>query len=197
MGIIGVLSTVIVIGQSTFNKTVILSNTAYDVALAIRSAETFGLGSRTTKGLLLNSGYGMHFVPLTSTFLMFADNDPVAEGCHKVPTTKELAPNATPGDCKYDPAKDALVQTYTLGNSTSVSDVCVFSASASMCSPTVRSLDIVFSRPNTTTYLSINGDDYSAAYTKAYVKLSSRGGESYVCINNTGIISVVPTADAC
>jgi len=197
MGIIAVLSTVVVVSQTNFNKTMLLSNAAYDVALAIRSAETYGLGSRTTGTIKQNSGYGVHFEPGTKSFIIFADNDSPADGCHKVPATGPSAPNATPGNCVYVAASDVLVQTLTLGNNTTIADACVLSNSGWTCAPTLTKLDMVFARPNTETYLSKNGV-YAADNTKAYVKLTSpQGGASYVCIYKTGVISVLTSSDSC
>jgi len=209
--IIGVLSVVIITSQAKFNKSVLLSSTAYDVALAIRSAETFGLGSRVTlQGTRSNTGYGVRFNLNTNAFLIFIDNeepDPLkVNPCHKIPVTGPDAPNATPGNCSYNPAPtatpaiDPTVQTFTLGNKVSVTDICAYAATHSPqweCGRTA--LDVVFSRPNTTTYLSVGGNPYDVAYTRAYIALTApQGGNSmYVCINATGIISVVSLASSC
>jgi len=196
MAIIGILSTVIIVSQSTFNKTVLLSSAAYDVALAIRSTETFGLGSRVTESdTYTNSGYGIHFVADAPTFLIFVDNDPPANGCHTLPVTGASSPAAIPGNCMYIPASspptDPTVQTYTLGNRVNITNLCIYSNSSKwQCNKS--SLNIVSSRPNTTTYLSVGGEAYNQSYTKAYLTLAStQGGEASVCIYTTGIVSLV------
>ena len=74
--IIVVITTVVVASQSSFNKTLILVNTAYDIALTLRSAETYGLGSRAFGGVV-NAGYGLNFQSGTpQSFTLFADTYP-------------------------------------------------------------------------------------------------------------------------
>ena len=42
LAIITVISGVVLSDQTSFNKTLVLANTAYDIALTVRSVETFG-----------------------------------------------------------------------------------------------------------------------------------------------------------
>src|SRR3989344_4714141 len=71
--IIGVLSLVVVVNQGSFNRTFMLANTSYDIALTLRNAQTFGMGSRSRDGSE-NAGYGIHFDKNTpKSFILFAD----------------------------------------------------------------------------------------------------------------------------
>lgn len=191
-GIIVVITTVALTSQSSFNKTLILANTAYDIALTLRSAQTYGLGSRAF-GTTVNAGYGLHFQSGTlGSFAFFADVSPSAP-CG--------TPDCKPGDYVYTSGADALVQTYTLGNSMTISNFCVFSSAFSIWScattngSTLTSLDIVFSRPNSDAFISANGS-YSTSFTKACITITSpQGGEKYVSVAAAGQITA--SASSC
>ncbi len=160
LAIIGIISVVTLNSQSSFNKALVLANTTYDIALAIRSAETFGIGSRAS-GSIANAGYGVHFARGTAnSFILFPDISPINSSC--------TTPDCKPGNYVYDAVADAPVQTYTLGNGMTISNFCVV-AGVPSCEntngETLDSLDIVFSRPNPDSFMSTNGF-YSALTTK-------------------------------
>lgn len=200
VAIIGIVSLIVLTNQSTFNKTLILQNTAYDIALTLRDAETYGLGSRAI-GITANAGYGVHFqnAPTTS-FILFADtypSTPSASNCHGVPIDGASAPDAQPGDCIYTSSQDQKINAYTLGNGITVSDFCVFNGSWSCAQNNgLTSLDIVFARPNPATFISVNGS-YSAApaVTAACLTVSaSEGGKRFVSVASSGEITANATS---
>jgi prepilin-type N-terminal cleavage/methylation domain-containing protein len=178
--IITVVSTVVITSQGTFNKTLILSNTAYDIALAMRSAQTYGLGSRAV-GTIVNAGYGLHFQSNPSnSFIFFADISPPPASCSQ--------PNCKSGDRVYTNGSDSLVQTYTLGNGMTITKLCVDST----CS--LLTLDIVFERPNPNAHMSADGN-YGASYAKACITVTSpHGGEKYVSVAKSGQIDANATS---
>lgn len=107
LAIIGIIMVIVLTGQSSFNKTIILSNTAYDIALTLRDAESYGLGSRAT-AVTANAGYGVHFQNASpGLFTFFADSFPApnASNCHGLPVGGASAPNAQYGDCRYESGK--------------------------------------------------------------------------------------------
>lgn len=175
LAIIVIITSVVLTSQSSFNKTLILSNTAYDIALTLRSVETYGLGSRAL-GTTVNAGYGLHFDGGTSgSFILFADTWPIAS-CDR--------PDCKPGDNVYTSGADSLVQTYTLGNRMTISDFCALSGGSWSCG--LSSLDIVFSRPNPDALISANGLSYSSA---CITVTSPQGGMKYVSIAASGQIN--------
>lgn len=195
LGIIGVLSIIIVTSQGTFNKTILLNFTAYDVALTIRSAETYGLGSRIQGLADKQTGYGVHFATAAAqntTVTLFADSDVAAPtGCH--PSSDINAPDATKGNCVYQASEK--VQSFTLGNGVRVSALATYSGTSG--TPNARSsLDISFVRPNTRAYITAGGIyEPTSNYTKARITLASpQGGFSYICVSHTGQIRVSSTA---
>lgn len=188
LAIIGTITTIVLSSQSSFNKTLVLANTAYDVALMLHSAESFGLGSRAL-GSMANAGYGLHFERDTpGSFLFFADTwPPVDSSCAR--------PDCKPGDHLYSTV-DSLVRTYILGNGIVVSDFCAYS-DAWYCAlgGYLNSLDIVFSRPNPDAFLYTNGSTFTA-YTQACLTVSSPdGGSRFVAIAASG--QIIANAPSC
>lgn len=201
--IIVVILGLIFVSQSSFNKTLILSNTAYDIALAVRSAETYGLGGRAISATPM--GYGVHLDKATpGSFIFFADAYPAPSTnsvCH--PTGDASALDAQPGNCNYDSGagQDSIVSTYALGNGITIQDFCAFSAGAWACAnaqgAALTTLDIVFARPNATPFISKNGA-YSALapVTSACLTVASpQGGNRFVSVSASGEITA--TAASC
>jgi hypothetical protein len=184
--------TIVLTSQSTFNKTLILKNTAYDIALTLRNAETYGLGSRAS-GAVANTGYGVHFSRISPReFILFADTSPStpsATNCHGLPLFGgQSAPDALPGDCIYTGGSDRKVITYTLGNGIFVSNLCVGGGACGF-----TSLDIVFSRPNPDTFVRADGNANTEYNSACIIVSSPQGGPSrYITISSSGAI----TADA-
>ena len=196
VAIILIVTSLAFVSQSSFNKTLILANTAYDIALTLRSTETYGLGSRSLAGGS-NTGDGLNFDATTpGSFTFFADVSPspsTAPGCHQ--TSDPSAPDARPGDCVYQEDQGEKVTTYTLGNGIVVSNFCAYSLGVWSCAhsgdETLSSLDIVFVRPNADPFMSVNGL-YSTAFpvTQACIALSSpQGGERFVSVAASGAIT--------
>lgn len=174
--------------QGSFNKTFTLTNTAYDIALSLRNAETYGLGSRAVGGAV-NAGYGLHFDNATTgSFLFFADTSPAA-AC--------ATPDCRPGDSVYTAGADSLVQTYTLGNSITITDFCAYNGAWTCTyahdgfSGGASSLDIIFARPNPEPLISVNGL-YSASFpvTAACITLSApQGASRHISVSSSGQIT--------
>ncbi len=190
LAIITAITAIVFTNQSSFNKTLILANTAYDVALTLRSAETYGLSSRAA-GAAANAPYGVHFLRGTpGSFMLFADTSPAAS-CGD--------PDCKPGNYAYASGADVLVQTYTLGNGMTISDFCAFSLGGWSCasSGALTSLDIVFARPNPVPFMSKDGS-YSVSFpvTKACLAVASpAGGARFVSVGASG--QIIPNASSC
>lgn len=199
MAIIAAITGIALTSQSAFNKSLIVANTAYDIALSLRNAETYGLSSRV-RGVIANSGYGLHFSRATPTeFTLFADTYPVPSSssvCH--PASDPTAPSALPGDCAYEVAQGEKVLTYSLGNGVIIDNFCAYVSGVWQCAATngntLATLDIVFSRPNPDSFISPNGIYSSASpASAACISVTSpQGGNHYVSIGASGSV----TADA-
>lgn len=199
LAIIGVIMSIVITSQSTFNKTLILKNSAYDIALTLRNAETYGLGSRAPGiGTTANTGYGVHFESSTpGAFILFADtypSSPNASNCHGMPSGGAGAPDAQPGDCIYTASQDQKVTEYTLRNNIMVSDFCVFNGNAWTCATQggPSSLDIVFARPNSDAFIRADGSPYTSACLQV---VSPQGGVRFVSIAASG--QIIANAASC
>lgn len=210
LAIIAIITAVVLTSQSAFNKTLVLANTAYDVALTLRYAETYGIGSRSF-GTTPNTGYGLHFMSGTSgSFTLFADTYPsvgLGSFCHPAPSYDPTGPSAVPGDCVYESGSggDGTVQVYTLGNGITIANFCAELGTTWTCSSPnsvcasgttggLNSLDVVFSRPNPTPFMSENGlypnPNISSEVTAACIALTSpQGGCKYISVGAAGQIS--------
>ncbi len=198
LAIMTVISGVVLTSQSSFNRTLTLANTAYDIALTLRSAETYGLGSRAI-GSATNAGYGVDFQKATpASFTLFIDTYPAPSSsspCH--PKADPSTPDALPGDCVYEAAQGEKVADYTLGNGIVISNFCAYTSSWSCTSGgSLTSLDIVFARPNADPFISANGSYAPAApVTSACITVSSPQGDSrFVSITASGAITANATS---
>lgn len=195
LAIIAVVMVVVLTSQSSFNGTLILQNAAYDIALTLRNAQTYGLGSRAV-GVTANAGYGIHFqsVPADS-FTFFADTSPApsASNCHGLPLGGSAAPDAQPGDCIYDQNQDQRVNSYTLGNGIIISDFCVYRDNGiggkKKCASThpLTFLDVVFARPNPDVFIETSLTGYTYA---CLTVASPQGTTRSVSIGTSGVITV-------
>jgi hypothetical protein len=131
-----VLAGIVLSSQSSFNKSLVLANAAYDMALTIRSAETYGLGSKAV-GTAASVGYGIHIsAAAPDSFILFADAypSPSAGSCHGLPSGGASAPDAKPGNCVFDPSQSETISTYTLGNGITIRDFCAKVGGSWTCS---------------------------------------------------------------
>ncbi len=182
LAIIGVLMTIAFTSQSTFNKTFILNNTAYDIALTIHSAESYGLGSRASGGIT-SAGYGVHFQNSPAgSFILFADTHPFAS-CS--------TPDCKSGDGVYT-SSDTLVQKYTFGNNIVINNFCARVSSVWKCASdgSITSLDIVFARPNPNAVINAyNSSTYSPATAACIAIASPQGGAKFISVASSGEIT--------
>lgn len=183
--IITIITAVVLTSQSSFNKTLILQNTAYDIALTLRSAETFGLSSRGF-GTTYNAGYGLHFSSgAKDSFILFADTVDATGGTS---CAGEL-PNCKPGDYVYTSGSDVLVRTYTLGNGITVDDFCVYSSGGGPADCSISSLDIVFERPNPDAHVTADDDANEYDGGACITVTSPQGGFKHVTVAASGQIN--------
>ncbi len=167
-----------------FNQSVLITNSAYDVALTIRGAQSYGLN---VKGVADSGGtsrfsypYGAHFSSDTAsggnkTYMLFADANlsPIA-GSYTV----------------YNSGTDVDVSKTTLRQGTIVSSICVGGDENSCVSTGVTSVDISFRRPDPDAIITINGSTATKyAFTKITI-LAANGSSKSVSVRSTGQISI-------
>jgi prepilin-type N-terminal cleavage/methylation domain-containing protein len=195
LAIISIITVIAVTGQSTFNKSLILTDTAYRVAFSARQAQSYGLASRKYGVSTSNPGYGLHFASASpGSYIFFADISnsltPFPSNC---PVGTPGTPSAKPGNCRFDNS-DGKVSTFTFDRGFTVRSFCGKRSSTLYCSSDVLSnLDVVFTRPNTSTTISglVNGNSLQS-FDCAVVTITdqSRTANRTVRISSLGEISV-------
>lgn len=204
LAIIGVISAIAFTSQAIFNRTLTLTNTAYNVALSVRQAENYGIASRIF-GSVRNAGYGVRFdIGTTTAYYFYADTySPIGDStnCHCNNATCAALPDAKPGNCVYDASYGAgaseLVSQYKFGSGISVADLCGVDSSTGVkhcaaASPAdLRTLDVVFIRPNTQVSLigSLNSG-VQVHLSSVTIYLAASGVQRCVTVNSVGQVSV-------
>ncbi len=196
LSLIAIITTIALFGQAGFNRSVLLTDTAYTVALSLREMQTSGLSSRKY-GSIQNAGYGGYFTvsPATS-YTLFADVGGTSAGTNcPVGTTGQ--PDAKPGNCRYDQGTDGTVRTYSFDSRFQIGRVCgtPMSGGASRCSTdgSLTDLNVVFVRSNTTDTVMTGWTGAWTPLSKAEIYIqSNQGGDTRgICISQVGQISVV------
>lgn len=179
LAIFGLMTALMVAKYGTFNQSVLLTNMAYDVALTIRTAQTYGLSVKSTNNNLASysSAYGVKIGNVTgscannnaygpTTFLMYADTDTTV-GCS---------------------SSDLLVSAYALKRGAEVSRVCVRSTGS--CTLGSGVLDISFKRPDPRAIICLGNNCTGNTYAEIEIKATD-GGIRKVSIRSNGQISVI------
>jgi prepilin-type N-terminal cleavage/methylation domain-containing protein len=146
LAIIVLITAVVITGQTSYNRSLLLTDTAYTVAYSVRQAQSLGLASRGISSVT-NAGYGVRFAGPTS-YIVFGDtggDDDLSLTICPVGTAG--TPDAKPGNCRYD-STDSIVQTYTLSRGFTIRNICGKTTVGGTCTP-VPALDVVFMRPET------------------------------------------------
>jgi len=191
--IIVFITAVAVTGQSAFNRSLVLTDTAYTVAFSIREAQNLGLSSRAVGGVY-DAGYGIQFSTQTPTaYVLFADTSPASPGidpadnpyCRGHEARVSTDPEAHPGDCIYNGSAE-LVRTYTLNRGFTISQFCGtrVSDNTQACSGThFQTMHISFMRPSTNTRIfGRTIDGVQTALSDATIRLRAPDGGAFRCI---------------
>jgi prepilin-type N-terminal cleavage/methylation domain-containing protein len=207
--IITTITTITLLGHSNFDRSLLISDTAYSMALSLREMQTFGLSSRaygTGGSAIYNAGYGIHLSSATPiSYVLFADSDSaagsvgVAEYC---PRGTVGTPDYKPGNCLYVPtSSDGLINTYTLTRGFTIGNFCGKDVSGTRyCSNSgstrLQALDAIFIRPNTDSI--INGQKNTAGTpwvrlttAEIYLQTGDAASTRGICVSSIGQISVV------
>jgi prepilin-type N-terminal cleavage/methylation domain-containing protein len=176
----GVMAVVAVMGQSRLDNNLLIDNMAYEIALAIREAQVYGLATRQSASDF-NVLYGIHFDENSNTFFTYSK------------------PHANPdASGKYDANISVKVDTYQLAPRMSISQICALSVNSMFCQGDVtRRVDIAFIRPNPDArfyFYDTNGDPLNPGgqtISSARITVrSDRGIERRITIGLTGQITV-------
>lgn len=198
LAIIAVITTIVITGQSNYNKTLLLTDTTYGVALSARQAQFYGLASRKY-GSVQNPGYGVHFTSATpNSYTVFADTFNTLSAPSNCPLGAAGTPEQKPGNCRFD-TTDGVVNTYTFERGFKVKQFCGKTGLTRYCSTDnapLTTLDMVFTRPNTSTTISglVNGSILTS-FSCAEVTISDQSGQATrsIRLSSLGEISINQT----
>jgi prepilin-type N-terminal cleavage/methylation domain-containing protein len=144
IAIFAIMSALLLARYGTFNQGILLDNLAYDIALTIRNAQSYGLNVRSSSRTanLFDKPYGVHFdVSDPNHFIFFVDT--AGNGVYN--------PSI---DLDNDSIPDQDLAKTTITRGSTISALCVNGCSAST---QVTSLDITFKRPDPNAIIKING----------------------------------------
>ena len=152
-----ILTGVVLFSQSKFNSSILLTNLAYDTAVTLRQAQTYGINIKefnTGSGAGKFSPYGVHFdKSALNSFILFADLDdinsdgrPEGNGVYDGATSTCQAKSVDPS------VKDGCVNRYNIKQGNYIVDLCKGDVALGIktCSSneSINKLDIVFKRPD-------------------------------------------------
>jgi len=192
LGIIVIITSIVLLGQSSFNRGIVLTDTAYTVAFTLREAQSLGLSSRKF-GLTQNAGYGVHFTSANKTaYSLFSDTIPTAPGStqggkcagHSVSSGAE----AKPGNCIYDSIAEQ-VTAFTLNKGFTISSFCgVDTGGSTRCSGSyLDAMDITFLRPSTQASITGTRAGTIIELVSAIIHISSPDGTQERCVKVTRV----------
>jgi prepilin-type N-terminal cleavage/methylation domain-containing protein len=179
LAIFAVTTTIVMFSQGKFDNSVLLSNLAYDMALTIRQAQTFGVNVKEFVSASNKSSfapYGVYFSAGDPThYVMFTD------------TTNNLKYDSKDMTCLNTDVE--CVNKYALKNGDHITLICAGSSetSCSLPSSTSGGLTILFKRPEPDAKIFL--DDATAITplpTYAKITISSADGSSQKSIVVTG-----------
>ena len=151
ISIMVLIMSVVLINYHRFDTTFSTTNLAYDIALSIRQAQSYGISVHANTSAGLNSeaeyqfGYGIHFIApsgastaddTNSHYFLFADNT-MGQGTQNY--YDNTTANACGGEC---------LQEYTLTAGYTIQSICYYTTPGNCTQLTFGSLDITFLRPN-------------------------------------------------
>lgn len=206
LSIITIVLAVILVNQSSFNRSILLTDTAYTVALSVRQAQSLGISGKVVASNN-NVAYGIHVdtntTPIAS-YLQFADSLPGIGGavnttvCPGHTVVDPSNPEARLGNCLYDSAGE-IVSSYKFSQGYTIASFCGYVGATSYCSntgfPLLNSLDITFERPNTQTVMIGNANgtlegDFDTSCIQIKAPASAGSSSRYVEITKFGQILV-------
>jgi prepilin-type N-terminal cleavage/methylation domain-containing protein len=201
LAIISVVTSIALLGQGEFNRSILLTDTAYTVALSLREMQTYGLSSRKFNATQ-NAGYGAYVTSATTgSYVLFADTADADTVDRNTYATSCLfggtgTPESKPGDCIYTPGSDGIVQTYAFSRGFRISSFCGKNGAAKYCSTDgttpLTEMNIVFLRSNTETAVLAKRNGVWTPLTSAELYLQSYDGSGTkgICVSRVGQISV-------
>ena len=163
------ITALMIVKYGSFNQGTLLTNLAYDVALTIRTAQTYGLSvQRKDSNLEFKYAYGVNFDTNTlynKQIILFIDS--VIDGNYS---------NST-----------ELVSTYNIKRGAKIAGFCTVTCSVPN---TTGYVNISFLRPNPDAVIHVNGSTNNESYLKIFVQATD-GSMRSVTVRQTGQIDTM------
>lgn len=176
IAIFAAMTTYLLAKYGKFNQTILLTNLAYDVALTIRTAQSYGLNVKAAASGLFNSPFGAHFNKSSSTkscFIFFADIN-----SDKVYSDTQY--------CTTGGSVTEKISSYSIKRGSFISELCA-GDDENDCDST-DTLDITFKRPDPDAII-MNESDEKKSYARITL-LATDGSEKNVIVRSTGQIAI-------
>lgn len=161
--------------QGIYENTVLLRNTAYEVAFAIREAQTYGAGGYRSSPAAESGRYGIH-ISLDSPDTILAYNGTVSTNTYDDPSQKV---KAMPFDIWFS------IESFCGRDLTGGMWLCT-------TDPSIRSIDIMFIRPDPgpVMYL-VYADGSTKKISNADIVLAAvSGSKAHITVSPTGYVAV-------
>ncbi len=191
VGIFTMMTALVVAKYGNFNQSVLMTNLAYDVALTIRTAQTYGLSVKnsdtTNSTAQFQHAYGVHFD--TSSTL-----DTILSNGNK--KNQELVLFVDLNDDGKFTDSNQMVSTYAIKRGAYISSVCIVSGcsygdpdSYSFVKPGLGVVDVSFKRPDPDAKICFNSECNFPKYVEISIK-GTDGSIRVVSVRSNGQISV-------
>lgn len=185
--IFSILTGVVLVGQSKFNSSILLTNLAYDTALTVRQAQNYGINIKefttsTTPGSFVP--YGVHFEKdEPNSFIFFADLNEVGGDNYGIYT-------ADASECDLNAG---CVNKYNIKNGNYISALCLNTENEEdedACD--LDSIDVTFVRPNPDAVIRVNDDpEIIPGYVTVILKSADETGTRKIKIQSNGLIQII------
>jgi len=189
ISIFAILTGVVLFNQAKFNSSILLTNLAYDTALTIRQAQTYGIN---IKEFNLGGGskfvpYGVHFdITNPKSFILFADTSYLSDtesgdGLYNDDDTAILSTCENSRGCvsRYNITRGNYIYALCVDEETDLPD--------GDCS--IQKLDIVFQRPNPDAHIRANNNVTELDNATIIIR-GADGSERKVKVRSNGLIQI-------
>jgi prepilin-type N-terminal cleavage/methylation domain-containing protein len=181
------LTGVVLFNQNSFDNTILLKNLAYDIALTIRQAQTYGVNVKESQKSGTFSSYGVYFNKEMNnkSFILFADTDK----SNSFNSFDPLNMDCIAGDTE-------CVQKFSLKRNSYISEICVGANDGDCIDPNnlTNNLTILFQRPDPDAILSyVDSNDQlitGVFYAKITISSATNSATSSIVVTNPGQIYI-------
>ncbi len=180
----------------TFNQNILLTNLAYDVALTLRNAQSYGLNVKSAPKVDNNGYITQNYADVTNTNAFL---NAYGVNFDKSANTQIIFYTDSTANRFYDgSASGELISAYTLQRNSTISDICVGSG-PSDCLVKPTRLDITYKRPTPNAKIIADGTvQFQDEYTYAEITLmGSDGSLKKIEARATGQIGVCDLNNIC